>query len=123
MMQLIGESNLSAFEDNSRLWSRWPDMPAVLEGAAHVGVHVALSGAGRRHRGRGRFIAWFDQHDAWRFTKPLAETDAAAGASSVRCNHCDYGHDLGDGSLKTGFCHRNATGVEMEIITTPEVAS
>jgi hypothetical protein len=71
----------------------------VLEGAAHVGFNVTLSGAGRRHRSRGRLAAWSDQYDARRFAKPLAKSDAAPGGSAIHCNHCDNGHGLGNEPL------------------------
>ena len=71
----------------------------VLEGATDVGLHVALPGARRSHRGGNRISAWFGQYDAWRFAKPLAETHAAARVAAIRRNHCHHGDDLGDGSL------------------------
>jgi hypothetical protein len=56
-MQLKGESNLTAFEDKATLIAL-AGHTRVLEGAAHVGFNVTLSGAGRRHRSRGRLAAW-----------------------------------------------------------------
>ena len=74
----------------------------VLEGAANVGVHVTLSGAGRRHRGGSRAGARLDKHDAWRLAEPLAETHAIACAAAIRRHHCNHGDDLGDGALDQG---------------------
>src|SRR5262249_25706441 len=65
----------------------------------YVGIHVALPGASRHHRGGDCADAWFDQHDAWRLAEPLAETHASARAFSVHRHHHYHGDDLGDGTL------------------------
>src|SRR5262249_13506556 len=76
-----------------------PVQRPVLEGAAHVGLHVALSRASCHHRGCGRAAARPDQYDARRFAEPLAKTHAAARAAAVRRHHRDHGDNLGHGPL------------------------
>lgn len=71
----------------------------MLEGAAHVELHVSLPRARRHRGGRDRAAAWADQYDARRFAKPLAEADAAARAAAVRRHHRYYGDNLGSRPL------------------------
>ena len=71
----------------------------MLEGAAYVGFHVTLHGAGRRRSGGNRSAAWLGQYDARRLTQPLAEAHAAACSAAIRRHYCHYGDDLGDGPL------------------------
>src|SRR5215471_13979928 len=82
-----------------REWSRWLDSGAGVRRQIYVGIHVALPGASRHHRGGDCADAWFDQHDAWRLAEPLAETHASARAFSVHRHHHYHGDDLGDGTL------------------------
>lgn len=71
----------------------------VLEDATHVGFHVTLSRACRGRRGCDRIGARIGQHDAWRFTQPLAEADAVARTATIRRHNYHYGDDLGHGPL------------------------
>ena len=71
----------------------------VLEDTIDVGFHVTLSGARRSRRGGNRIGAWLGQHDARRFTQPLAETDAVARAAAICRHNCHYGDNLGYGPL------------------------
>jgi hypothetical protein len=71
----------------------------VLEGARHVGLPVALSGAVRDRRGGDRAAARPLQHDARRLARPLAEADAPTRIAAIR-RHCrDHGDGLGYGAI------------------------
>jgi hypothetical protein len=72
----------------------------VLEGSFHVGIHVALSCAGRDYRGGNCALSGPDQHDAGRLAQSLAKAHAAASIAAIRRHRRDHGDDLGNGALK-----------------------
>src|SRR6476620_684981 len=64
-IQLMGESTKGRMD----VFADGPARDAMLEGAAHVRVHVTFFGAGGRHRGCDCAAARPGQDDAWRLSE------------------------------------------------------
>src|SRR3981081_3256842 len=65
-------------------------------------------------RGSGS-AAWSHQHDARRIAKPIAETDAAAGAAAICRDHYHHDGGLGDGTLISN-CSTVKAGIKTMVV-------